>query len=345
MMGNYHVRFGKGFWTNEKKLNFFLGFIFYFTMIIAIPTGIKIFSWIATIAGSRIPWNTPMLFIIGFLILFTIGGMTGIILSNAALDIAFHDELQLEMETKFHYFYIEIFWVGLLEGDGTFILRKNKKNKIYSGFEITLKYNKENEQMLELISKTIGGQIYLIRKNNNKIKIKWLALSQKDVENCFRILEKYPLLTSNKICQFQHVKNCLKNKNWDYHMKTRDLKYQNQFQIIENFNQSFIIPSYFSYWLSGFLEAESCFRFRKNKAISFYVGQNNDYYILKAIQTYFKSNHKIGIHKDERYKKIHYRISFSGKPFFLKLKNHFYQFPLLGLKKKQYQKWLDSISF
>ena len=61
------------------------------TMVIAVPTGIKIFSWLATLYGGSLRYNTPLLFVIGFLALFTIGGLTGVILSNASLDVAFHD--------------------------------------------------------------------------------------------------------------------------------------------------------------------------------------------------------------------------------------------------------------
>ena len=224
------------------------------TMVIAVPTGIKIFSWLATLYGGSLKFNTPLVFILGFLALFTIGGLTGVVLSNASLDVAFHDTVSIvlfgiimpnlffifyrkfylcsaalskgglwhpkgEIEnfnsnkdhnvspvsemsglfigqvTKDNYNeYVKMFWVGLMDGDGSIQVNHWREQSLQYRLIIKLSNLPSNYNMLIEIAKVLGGTVRIIGSKGSKNVI-WVVNKKQEVEEIIKIYETYPPLT------------------------------------------------------------------------------------------------------------------------------------------------------
>ena len=338
------------------------------TMVIAVPTGIKIFSWLATLYGGSLKFDTPLVFVLGFLALFTMGGVTGVVLSNASLDVAFHDTVltllfgtikpsYLIMQTtvpcipnfnfniknnhkprkaselldKNNYNeYIKMFWVGLMDGDGSIQVNHWREQSLQYRLVIKLSNFKSNYNMLIEIAKVIGGTVRITGKDEDVI---WVVNKKQEVEKIIKIYDTYPPLTSKKICQLAFLKTCLTQNSVETYLLTRNFKYDKQLTIIDS-NINFKIPSYFKGWLSGFIEAEGCFSIRKSNNHSFSIGQNDDFYLIEQIKQYFEVTNKIRNTNGK-----FYFLEIYKKEALLKIITHCTNYPLLGEKLESLKKF------
>lgn len=354
------------------------------TMIIAVPTGMKIFSWMATIYSGRVWFAAPMWFAVGFICLFTLGGVTGVVLANAGVDMLVHDKSYFSCDSTIAVLfntvlvskswnkmsnlssnpqYIKAFFVGLMDGDGSIQVNHWRNSCLQFRMVIKLAYLPSNYRMLNRISKCIGGRV-LIEPSGEFVR--WVVDDKNVIINIVKIFDQYPPLTTRLKCQLAFLKSCLalqgspiSNTNWM--LQYREHKFKHAFIVPsaqQLFNDTKNNRSYLLAWISGFIEAEGCFTLRTNSSnvLSFSIGQNNDQHLLEFLKLFFQTDSNVRLVKNnkkvskmstnKKVQKNHdfYLLETASSVSLTAICNHLQRFPLLGAKNDSFSVFVKAFN-
>lgn len=236
--------------------------------------------------------------------------------------------------------YLKMFWVGLMDGDGSIQVNHWRKKSLQYRLVIKLSNLTSNYNMLIKIAKVVGGSVRITGKNKDII---WVVNKKETIEEIIKIFNIYPPLTSKKICQLKFLKECMVRNSVDWYLLNRNNKYNDQQSIINSdmfgLEKGILtLPNYFKGWFSGLIEAEGCFSIRKSNNHSFSIGQNDDIYLINVIKEYLATTNVVR----NPYRNF-YSLEIYKKETLKTIINHFNNYPLLGEKAESLHKWKQKI--
>lgn len=225
---------------------------------------------------------------------------------------------------------IHAFWVGLMDGDGSIQVNHWKKRCLQYRMIIKLKYTLANYEMLCHIKQHFGGTVVV---ENKQTFVKWAINNKKQILYLLSIFQQYRPMTTRLNCQILFLQKCMQLNNVDWYLANRSAKYDIS-ETVKVSQNDILNCGYFHYWLSGFIEAESCFTLRvaSSKRLSFSLSQKNDRQILEAVKTFFNANNNV-----RQMNTNMYILEIYSRTALQKVITHCETYPLLGEKNRSFQ--------